>query len=166
MSSRSLLDQRLKRIQLAFACAIAVGSSGGCADWIPEETPPNLAFRCPEGDSDPTTAISFSRDILAGIFQSTSRTSPNCSCHQPTSPIQIGIQMAGLRLDSYANVRAGGNNTRVNIVVPGRPCSSALYLKLTATPPIGQRMPADGRFLSNAQLQIVHDWIAEGANDN
>ncbi len=166
MSARTSLDERLKRVQLAILSAIMISLTGGCADWIPVETPPNLALRCPDADTDPTQTVSFRRDIFEAVIRSVQPAAPNCSCHLSDSGIRIGIELAGLRLDSHTTLRAGGNNTRRNIVVPGQPCASALYLKLTASPPIGSRMPLSGRFLTNQQLQLVHDWIAEGANDN
>ena len=53
------------------------------------------------------------------------------------------------------------------IVVPGDPCRSIILHKLSATPPFGARMPLDGpAYLSTEELLLVHDWIAEGAEDN
>jgi hypothetical protein len=159
-------ERKLRTTQRAILCAAMISVAGGCADWIPEETPPNLSLRCPDGDSNPAVSISFRRDIVEAIIESQQPNSPNCSCHLPTSPNPIGVQLAGLTLSSYGSLRAGGNNTARNIVVPGHPCSSALFLKLTQTPPFGARMPFNGRFLSDEQQMIIHDWIAEGALDN
>jgi hypothetical protein len=36
--------------------------------------------------------------------------------------------------------------------------------KISAAPPFGARMPLDGPpFLSASQIQVISDWIAEGA---
>ena len=60
-----------------------------------------------------------------------------------------------------------GANSAATIVVPGAPCESVLYLKLSAAPPSGARMPANGPpFFTTDELTLVHDWIAEGGLEN
>jgi hypothetical protein len=65
-------------------------------------------------------------------------------------------------------------------VVPGRPNSSLMYLKVSQTmPPCGSQMPADrdallskgtsvfsGTALSASQQQLIYNWILEGAQNN
>lgn len=66
-------------------------------------------------------------------------------------------------------------------VVPGRPDLSVMYQKLLPSPPCGVQMPADmtgystngtsdlkfsGSALSDAELQLIHDWIQQGALNN
>jgi hypothetical protein len=65
-------------------------------------------------------------------------------------------------------------------VVPGQPDLSIMYLKVSESmPPCGSQMPADpqklltggssvfsGTALTAAQQQLIHDWIAEGAQNN
>jgi hypothetical protein len=65
-------------------------------------------------------------------------------------------------------------------VVPYQPTASLLYLKVSdAMPPCGSRMPADpvellihgsavfsGNALSPDQVQLIYDWIANGAQNN
>lgn len=77
-------------------------------------------------------------------------------CHSGAAP------PAGLRLDSHANVLAGGiTGTEV---VACQPTASLIYLKVSSdTPPVGVRMPQGGPYLSAAQIQTIHDWIAGGA---
>jgi hypothetical protein len=77
-------------------------------------------------------------------------------CHSGSAP------PAGLRLDSHANVLAGGiTGTEV---VACQPTASLIYLKVSSdTPPVGVRMPQGGPYLSAAQIQTIHDWIAGGA---
>lgn len=66
-------------------------------------------------------------------------------------------------------------------VVPWDPDHSILYLKLLPSPPCGIRMPADtsmfytngtselkfsGNALPAEELQLIYNWIAEGAYNN
>jgi hypothetical protein len=52
------------------------------------------------------------------------------------------------------------------LVVPGDPSTSLFYLKLTASPPCGDRMPQGGSPLTDVQLEMVRSWIAAGAKND
>jgi hypothetical protein len=52
------------------------------------------------------------------------------------------------------------------IVVPGDAASSNMYLKVTDTPPFGNRMPNGGPYLNTTQINLIRDWINQGAQDN
>ena len=125
---------------------------------------PRLAGTCDSADTDPRTSVSFARDIRSLI----SRPTGGCSCHLPSSGgTGTGTQLSGLDLSSFASLRAGGFHSGDRIVVASDPCSSILYQKLSDAPPFGSRMPLNGTpFFSPDELRLVHDWIAEGANDN
>lgn len=141
--------------------------TNSCSEFSPVQTPPNLAARCSDRDSNPAVEVSFRRDILEGIFLVNRDTAPGCSCHNPADPLPVGLQMSGLDLSSFSGVRRGGMNTATTIIVPNQPCGSVLFLKVTQTPPLGARMPRNGPpFLSEAQIMLIHDWISEGARDN
>ncbi len=149
----------------ALLCALSLGN--GCSEFSPVETPPNLSARCRDEDTDPLTPVSFERDILQGIFRVNRQTAPGCSCHDPNDALPVGFQMSGLDLTSHSSTLRGGTNTGANAVIPGQPCSSVLYLKVTESPPIGARMPRNGPpFLSATQIKLIHDWISEGARAN
>jgi hypothetical protein len=61
----------------------------------------------------------------------------------------------------------GGFHSGAQIVVAGDPCASIMYQKLSDAPPFGSRMPLNGPpFWTDDELQLLHDWIAEGASDN
>ena len=78
-----------------------------------------------------------------------------------------GTQLSGLDLSSLSSLRAGGASSGSRIVVAGEPCSSIIYLKVEQAPPFGSRMPLGGPpFLTDEEENLLHDWIAEGANDN
>lgn len=146
---------------------VLLSLANGCSEFSPVQTPPNLAARCNDRDSNPAVEISFRRDILEGIFLVDRAAAPGCSCHNPTDALPVGFQMSGLDLSSFATTRRGGMNTAATIVVPGQPCASVLFLKVTQSPPLGARMPRNGPpFLSEAQINLIHDWISEGARDN
>lgn len=61
-------------------------------------------------------------------------------------------------------INAVGTNGAV--IVPGNASLSNLYLKTTAIPPFGGRMPLGGPFLSVDQQNLIRDWINQGAQDN
>jgi hypothetical protein len=146
--------------RVAASAAIAIAAS--CA--VPEVGPP-LRERCFDVDSDPEVDVSYSIDIVAGIFNSLAI---DCvKCHTASGASPIGLEVGGLDLSSYAGLRAGGANGGERIVVPGSPCSSVLVQKVSAGPPFGSRMPLSGPpFLGERELQLLGDWIAEGADDN
>lgn len=125
---------------------------------------PRLAGSCDDADSRPGTSVSFSQDIRPLIL----RPVGGCPCHVPSfSGAGPGTQLSGLDLSSFTSLRAGGFNSGSRVVIAGEPCSSIMYQKLSDSPPFGSRMPLNGPpFFSADELRLLHDWIAEGANDN
>jgi len=111
-------------------------------------------------DSDPSRAVSFSTDLVSGVF-----VRGKClTCHTGGGQ---GVQQSGFNIGSYAQLRSGGQHSGTNIVVEGQPCSSIIVLKIDTSPPFGRRMPYNGPpYLSTGDIQLVRDWIAEGAHDN
>lgn len=130
----------------------------GC-ELAPDVGPP-LVDRCVSEDSNPGTDVDFESQIHQGIIV------VHClPCHDPAGLNNTGFQVSGLDLTSVASLRKGGSNGGADIVRPGDPCQSVIVNKLSSGPPFGNRMPFDGPpFLSASQRQLVHDWIAEGAN--
>lgn len=123
------------------------------------------AQRCVNEDSNPDVDVSFRQDIQTMFSPSVGKAS--CSCHMPGHPDAIGIEESGLDLTDFSSLMAGGNNSGSSIVIENEPCESVLWQKLSSGPPFGTRMPFDGPpFLDKAQLRLIADWIAEGANDN
>lgn len=150
----------------SIAIVLLLGS--GCyteIDALDPKVGEPLADRCTNEDSDANADVSFSRDVLP-IF--TGEAGPvGCSCHQPSDPNPIGLEQTGLDLSGYGGVRAGGVNSMASIVVPGSPCDSILWQKISPGPPFGSRMPFNGPpFLDAATRRLIADWIAEGALDN
>ena len=144
---------------------LAAVSLAGCLDAIAPDVGPPAREVCVDEDADPSTAVHYQADIVDGVFR---RDDVHCDkCHTATGDSPLGLLVGGLDLGSYAGLRQGGNQSGANVVIPGRPCRSILYQKVNAGPPFGGRMPLDGPpYLSDADLQRIADWIAEGARDN
>jgi len=151
---------RRGRADLAIAALLAAGA---CARLEPD-VGPLLAGTCDNADTDPAAKVSFAERIRPLL----NRPTAGCSCHMPSSGGQgPATELSGLDLSSWTALRAGGINSGPQIVIAGEPCDSILYQKVSDAPPFGSRMPLDGPpFLSADELQLVHDWIAEGAENN
>ena len=110
----------------------------------------------PCADSDPDVEVSFAEDVRPLTYKATG----GCTCHATSST-------SGFNLGSYERLRRGGLNSGVNIIVPGKPCDSIIVQKLGLAPPFGSRMPYNGPpYFTAEELQVVKDWIAEGALNN
>ena len=119
-----------------------------------------IAGHCEQADSDPDVEVSYLQQIQP-------RLQMGCGCHNPIPPASgVAIDTTGFSVGSYDSVRRGGNNSGDKIVIPGDPCGSFLYQKLSDAPPTGVRMPVSGPYWSRSDMALLHDWIAEGARDN
>jgi hypothetical protein len=148
---------------------LAVAIVAACA--LEPDVGPRIAGSCSDADTQPGTSVSFANQIRPLITRTTSGgvSGGGCSCHLPgsTGSPGAGTQLSGLDLSSMDNLRTGGLNSGSQIVVAGQPCRSIMYEKLSISPPFGSRMPLNGPpFWSADELRLLHDWIAEGANDN
>jgi hypothetical protein len=54
----------------------------------------------------------------------------------------------------------------LNRVEPADPDNSYLIDKLEGTQAVGSRMPQGGPFLNQETIDLVRDWIANGAENN
>ena len=152
----------MKAPALVLSLLAATGCLGAIDELDPEVGPPRVE-RCDDADSDPGRDVSYARDI-APLF---TRAVAGCGCHLPTDPAPIGVAEAGLDLSSRAALLRGGARSGAAVVRPGKPCDSLLVQKLAEGPPVGSRMPFDGPpYLEAAELQLISDWIAEGALDD
>lgn len=105
--------------------------------------------------------VSFAADVLP-IFTNPAVNPNACTnCHGGTN---------NLFLDSHAGVMSG---TSFNgpVIIPGDPDNSILYRKVNCWGQTGyclndEPMPFGGPPLSAEQIQIIHDWINQGALDN
>lgn len=142
---------------------VSISPIATACDLEPDVGAP-IAERCSDSDTDPATRVSFLRDIAPILLRDTAGCAP---CHDPRADGAIGFQQGGLDVTTHASLLRGGFNSKTSIVKAGKPCDSVFYLKVSPGPPFGSRMPFDGPpFLSGLELRLVHDWIAEGAEDN
>jgi mono/diheme cytochrome c family protein len=82
-------------------------------------------------------------------------TSRCIACHGGTS---------GVTLSSYAAVmNSVGDQYGRAVVVPNQPDDSPIIDKIGLNPQYGDRMPQGGPYLSDAQIELIRQWIAEGA---
>ena len=145
---------------------LVAGAGAGCLGALDPMVGDPLVERCADVDSDPDVEVSFARDVQPILLQQVAG-QPGCSCHIPGSPDPIGLEETGLDLSRYEGLRQGGKNSLGGVVVPGAPCESVLWQKISAGPPFGARMPFNGPpFLDAPTRQLISDWIAEGARDN
>lgn len=94
--------------------------------------------------------ISFEKEVFP-IIRS------NClPCH-----LAENENPSGLALDNYETLMKGGEHG--NTVVPGKPKESNLYLKLLPNPPFGKQMARNKKKLSEEEIQVIYEWIEQGA---
>jgi len=96
--------------------------------------------------------ISFNRDIRPIL-------SNNCYvCHGPDE----GTRGAGMRLDLRDEALAGRSGSAA--IVPGDPDASLIIERMEAHDPLDQMPPPDSqKSVTEEQIALLRDWIAEGA---
>jgi len=152
------------RVGAALSAALLAATATGCLDRYEPDVGPPLGPLCRDIDSDPGFDVSFGLDIRP-LF---GRDDARClDCHTPGGTSPLGLRVSGLNLSSYTSLIRGGVDSGDAIVLPERPCASILYQKVSEAPPYGGRMPLDGPpFFDDRDLQLIADWIAEGADDD
>jgi hypothetical protein len=129
--------------------AVAVASCGG------DDDPP------PTADFEPNLA-----SIQAAVFTPTCATA---SCHS-TAQMESGLDLsAGNSHASLIDVLPATEEAKREGLVrvkPGDPSKSFLLEKLRGGLPAekGRRMPYDGPYLNEAEIDVIEQWIAEGAS--
>lgn len=66
-----------------------------------------------------------------------------------------------LNMDTFGMLMKGGKNGVP--VVPGRPDSSLLYIKMLPDPPFGRQMPRNRKKVSEEDIRLIREWISQGA---
>jgi hypothetical protein len=141
---------------LAFACSS-----------LDPHTGPAQASTCVNADSDPTTTVNFRTDIRPLMNRGPySPSGAGCStCHYPTGTQKLGIIQSGLDLSTLGRLRKGGKTTSDYIIDTDEPCGSGLVMKLMGTDPLAPtRMPKLAAPWKPSEIQLVIDWMIEGAN--
>lgn len=147
------------------------------ADATPDATTDDAAPTDATAPQDGDRELSFATHIMP-IFQQ--RYCSAAGCHSgEEKDLGAGLRLGGPASDVYnnlINVKSQWVNPQTKQkdstwirVVPGKPEESLLYEKVAKNPPAqGKAMPATGGTippppLTQAQLQTVYDWIAQGA---
>ena len=109
-----------------------------------------------------TRPIDFKTEIRPLLDGARPPTKGCKNCHYPGVGTQEGFLETGFDAHAFKTLRNGGRFSGTNILVPGKPCSSIIVQKLRGSAP-GPRMPKDGPFWGPKEIQLVMDWIAQGA---
>lgn len=137
-----------------FLASIGCSSSsdGGSAPATEEPTLTNVAN---DVITDTNCGGPLCHSLTAGGFQlgTTKSDLYNALVNQPASGPKCGHAL-------------DGGPTPYIRVVPGKPDESLLYMKLKRIQPCGDAMPNSSTHLTDAQIGLVHDWIAAGAKND
>lgn len=136
-------SDRLHVRPFAIACIVTTAACAGTLDDPTQFTSAGATTHQDAGACGDVEALVAMRCATSG-------------CHAATSPsASLDLATPGV-LARLAGKPASGGGT---LLVPGDPSTSVLYLKLTARPPFGARMPY-GSSLDDASTACIHDWIA------
>lgn len=107
------------------------------------------------GHKEKVSPVSFAAQVKPVLDQ-------NCvECHKAAGQ---GYSKSGLRLDSYESLMAG---TKFGPVVkPGSAISSSLYLLIAGKADPSIRMPHNREPLPSATVELIKNWIDQGAKNN
>lgn len=130
----------------------------GCLSEIEPDVGPVIAGQCKNEDSDEDVDVSFSDEVLPMLQM-------GCGCHDPKSG-GFAIDTTGFSIGNRSEVLRGGNKSGDKIVVPGDACASILVQKCSEAPPFGARMPISGPYFTRSEMNLLRDWIIEGAHAN
>ena len=93
---------------------------------------------------------------------------PICSaCHSGIGGVLPGVMnlTAGNSFTSLVNVMSI-EVPSLDRIEPGDPDNSYMIQKLMGTAGVGSRMPQGGPFLDQATMDMIREWITDGAADN
>lgn len=132
-----------------------------------------LAACAGEGIVDPTAPAPLCTDVapfrpeLHCIQQFVF--TPTCAvsgCHANPG-VNLGLDLSDGRafMNTVGVTSVGDPN--LSRIEPGDPDASYLLRKLRGDPTIvGDRMPFGGPFLSQAEIDVIEQWVLDGAQDN
>lgn len=139
-------------------------TSGATISGTPTAETPDTTFIVRASDD----FLSVTREVAVTIVTET----PQISYAQQIQPIftascggsqcHIGGTANGLSLSNYTSLMQGGNSGAV--VIAGNPDNSIIVGRLEGT--ITPQMPFGRDPLSPSQIQLIRDWITEGAHNN
>lgn len=118
-----------------------------------------LLGACKDSGTDPESETPPGNTGQAVSFQQRVRpilTRHGCTgCHGGTNGLTVGTVAALLQGGSHGPA-----------VVPGNADSSLIVKKILPSPPFGSRMPQGGPYLPDTTIQVIKDWINQGAQNN
>jgi hypothetical protein len=144
----------MKRRHLLFVCL----SLSACLSELEPDVGPVIAGQCKNTDTDSEVEVSFTDEVLPMLQM-------RCGCHDPKGS-GSAVDTTGFAIGSYKEVMRGGSKSSDKAVIPEDPCGSVLVQKCSEAPPFGSRMPIGGPYFSSTEMNLLRDWIVEGANDN
>ena len=91
---------------------------------------------------------------------------PSCIEHHGDHATEAGLDLTSG--NAYSNlVNVASVQVALNLVTPGNAENSYLIHKLDGRAGIvGDRMPTNGPFLTTAQIDVIEQWINDGARNN
>ena len=110
---------------------------------------PLLAAMIPAHAQDGTGKISFEKQVKPILESACIR------CHDEDEA------EGELIMDTLANALIGGENGPA--IVPEKPEESPLYVSTTLPEDDDMSMPPKGQFLAQSQIDVIGNWISEGA---
>lgn len=140
---------------------LAIALAGASCKEIEPETGA-IRPTCKDADSNPAVSVSFARDLRPRMNNQVPGTRGCIGCHAASGGTMEGFLATGLDLSKLQLLRKGSSDD-ATILVPGKPCESRIVKKLQGVDPEGARMPRGGPYWSDAEIQLMIDWIAEGA---
>jgi len=130
--------------------------ASGCG--VPASTPDETNMN---NMTNPGTPVSFNNDIIP-IFQI------NCQgCHDPGGSSGIVMNLTNNPDPAFWINQPSVQVSAFTLIVPGDATLSLIYLKVSSnTPPVGTRMPLAAPPMSDTEIQLLRDWIDQGALNN
>ena len=113
--------------------------------------------------SPPPQQVSFSAQVLPILTGNCT----NSQCHDATSP-QVGLELTAANAYTEIVGVPGKSCTSLDLVTPGSPNDSYLMIKISGggSCMVGTKMPKPPESLTTSEIQLVRDWIANGAPAN
>lgn len=121
----------------------------------------------PTAPSPPTETPSTGGTLLPTLSSIQSQVfNRGCVVHHGPSDAQAGLDLSeGRSFDNLVDV--GSTQVGLDLVTPNDAENSYLIHKLDGRAGIvGARMPVGGPFLTDDQIDVIKQWINDGAQDN
>ena len=145
------------RLALAAGVTVIALTAAACGGSSASPTSPTTPTPTTPGNTSTATFATISSQIF----------SQRCTgCHAGSAPAAGMNLSASTAFAALVNVASSERSGAVR-VIPGNADGSYLVQKLRGDAGIvGQRMPAGGPFLSDDQINLIRQWINEGARNN